>query len=276
MAGSEPAIPPDVLVIFFEQLHGSAYLELIPRALVINTHREALPSLPVDRAPGAGLQGQQEAWWEIDVSCFLGLHAHEIPPNPYDGLRVFSAPVAGGSAAVADPGAVAAGVGHPVTAAADPEPSIPAEPFDPAVEEHSSVEVGTDLAGQIQMPASGGSTVQLWLWCMPVPSGLSLFGVHSRGRFRPQTSTAPPSPQGGEGITHLGEADGLLVHLHQGPGITAPGIESIRSATGATGLRGTGCRPGPEGWRAPETSTEVHTKTVCGGGLRLGFECLST
>ena len=37
-----------------------------------------------------------------------------------------------------------------------------------------------------------------------------------------------------------------------------------------------GWRPGPAGWRAPETSTEIQSKTVCGGGLKLGSEALST
>ena len=135
---------------------------------------------------------------------------------------MFSAQVAGGAAAVAAPGADAAGVSHPMTAGPGPEPSIPAEPFDSAVEEQSSAEVGTDPADQIQMPASGASTVQLWFCCWPVPSDLSQSGVHGLGSLRPQTATAPPPPQDGEEITHLGEADGLLVHLYQGPDITDP------------------------------------------------------
>ena len=226
----DPGVPP-------QPLPGSADLQLVVRSRVIYPHLESqvgdrfrpgghaeglvgqdqltegLPSLPVERAPGAGLQGQQEGWWEIDVSCFLGLHAHEIPPNPYDGLRVFSAPVAVGSAAVADPGAVAAVVGHPVTAAAGPEPSIRADPFAPAVGKQLPSGFGADRADQIQMPASGGSTVQLGLCCWPAPTCLSLSGVHGRGRFRPQASPAPPPPQEGKRITHLGEADSLLVHI---------------------------------------------------------------
>ena len=57
----------------------------------------AIPSLPVDRAPRAGLQGQQEGRWGIDVSRFLELQAHEIPPDPDGGLQELSVPaVAGG------------------------------------------------------------------------------------------------------------------------------------------------------------------------------------
>jgi hypothetical protein len=78
-----------------------------------------------------------------------------------------------------------------VTAAAGPEPSIQAVSFAPAVGEHSSAGLGAVRADQIQMPASGGPTVQLGLCCWPVPSGLSLSGVHGCGRFSPWKSTVP-------------------------------------------------------------------------------------
>ena len=129
---------------------------------------------------------------------------------------------AGRAAASAAPGPVAAFVGHPVTGAASPGPTRWPGGLAPAVGKQLPAGFGADGADQIQMPASGGSTVQLGLCCWPVLPGLSLSGVHGRGRFRPQTSPAPPPPKEGEGSSHLGEADGLLVHLHQGPDITDP------------------------------------------------------
>lgn len=132
---------------------------------------------------------------------------------------MFSAPVTGGSAAVPAPREVAAGVGHPVTKAAGPEPSIQADPFTPAMGEKFSAGFGTAWADQIQMPASGSPTVQREICCWPVCPSLSLSGVHSRGRFRPQASSTSPPPEKRERLPHLGEADGLLVYLHQGPDI---------------------------------------------------------
>ena len=55
-----------------------------------------------------------------------------------------------GSAAAAASGAVAAGVGHPVIAAAAPEPSIQTDPFGPAEGKQSSEGFGIDPADQIQ------------------------------------------------------------------------------------------------------------------------------
>ena len=227
--------------VLLQQLLGSTDLQPVVRGLGIHPHLESqavdgfrpgghaeglvaqaelaegLPSLPVKGGPG-GLTGQEQA---REVELLWG-HPHEIPPDLQGGLRVLPAPVAGRSAAVAAPGPVAAGVGHSVTAAAGPEPSIRVDPFAPAVGKQLPAGFGADRADQIQMPASGGSTVQLGLCRWPVLSGLSLSGVHSRGGFRPQASPAPPPPKEGKRITHLGEADGLLVHLHQGPDITDP------------------------------------------------------
>ena len=58
---------------------------------------------------------------------------------------------------------LAAGVGHPVIEAAGPDPSIPVDPFAPAVGEKSSAGLGAYRDDQIKIPASGGSTVQLRL-----------------------------------------------------------------------------------------------------------------
>ena len=227
--------------VLLQQLLGSTDLQPVVRGLGIRPHLESqavdvvrpgghaeglvgqaeltegFPSLPVKGGSG-GLPGQKQAR-EVEI---LRGHPHEIPPDLQGGLLVLSVAGAGRAAASAAPRPVAAFVGHPVAGAASPGPTGWPGGLAPARGEKSSAGSGAERADQIQMPASGGSTVQLGLCCGPPLPGLSLSGVHGRGRFRPQTSTAPPPPQEGKGITHLGEADGLLVHLHQGPDITDP------------------------------------------------------
>ena len=85
---------------------------------------------------------------------------------------------AGRAAASAASGPVAAFVGHPVTGAAAPGPTGWPGGLAPARREQSSAGSGAERADQIQMPASGGSTVQLGLCCGPPLPGLSLSGVH--------------------------------------------------------------------------------------------------
>jgi hypothetical protein len=69
-----------------------------------------------------------------------------------------------------------------------------------------------------------------------------------------QTATAPPPPKEGKGIPPLGEADGLLVHLHQGPDIPTPnGEHLLRHRPPGFPERGLG----QAGWRDPETSSDV-------------------
>lgn len=234
-----PAALPGGPGFLFQQLPGSADLQLVVRSRVLHPHlkgqavdglrpgghaeglvgqaqlTEGLPSLPVEGG-AVGLPGQKQ----VREVKLLWSHPHEIPADLQGGLLVLPIAVTGRTVASAAPGPVAALVCHPVAAAAGPGSALRADPFAPAGGKQLPAGFGTDRTDQIQMPASGGSTVQPGLCCGPLLSGLSLSGVHGRGRFRTQTATAPPPPKEGEGIPHLGEADGLLVHLHQGPNVT--------------------------------------------------------
>ena len=72
--------------------------------------------------------------------------------------------------------------------------------------------------------------------------------------------------KGGKGNPPLGEADGLLVHLHQGPDIPTPdGEHLLRHRPPGLPERGLG----QAGWRDPEASTEIHRWTFWERPLRL-------
>lgn len=86
-----------------------------------------------------------------------------------------------------------------MTAAAGPGPSTRADPFAPAGGKQLPAGFGADRADQIQMPASGGSTVQLGLCCWPVLPGFSLSSVHGRSRFRHPDSHRSATSKGGKG-----------------------------------------------------------------------------
>ena len=133
-----------------------------------------------------------------------------------------------------------AGVGHPVTAAAGPEPSTPADHFAPAAGEQSSARLGAVRADQIEMPASGGPTVQLGLCCWPVPRDCPCLA------FMAAAASGPRHPP----LRHLHRRERespiwgrwRVCWFTSTRGRTSQTrMESIRSATGLRGFRGEAC-----------------------------------
>jgi hypothetical protein len=141
-----------------------------------------------------------------------------------------------------------------VTAAAGPGPSTRADPFAPAGGKQLPAGFGADREDQIQMPASGGSTVQLWLCCWPVLPGFSLSSVHGRSRFRHPDSHRSATSKGGKGNPPSGGGGRSAGSPPPGTGHPDPGWRASAPppASGAfwEGIE----RPG---WRDPEASSDV-------------------
>ena len=130
------------------------------------------------------------------------------------------------------------GVGHPVKAAAGPEPSIPADPFALAVGEQSLAGSSTDRADQIQMPACGelhGPALALLLAC---PLGhISVWRSWLRPLQAPGIHRAA-TPKGGRGDPPYGGGGRSAGSPPPGAGRFQSGwAGSIRSATGLRGFR---------------------------------------
>lgn len=169
-----------------------------------------------------GLPGQKQV---REVELLRG-HLHEIPSDHQGGLLVLPVSVAGRSAAIAAPWPVAALVGHPVTAEAGPEPSIRADPL--------SAQRGSAAAGLFSLDVS--------VW-RSGPRPLQAPGIRRSATSRGGRGN-PPS---GEGGGSAGSPPPRGRHPGSGWRASAPPLASAAFAG----------RPGPAGWRDPETSTEI-------------------
>lgn len=163
--------------------------------------------------------------------------------------------VIGRAVASAASGPVAALVGNPLTAAASPEPSIRADPFAPAV----SKQLPAGVWSRPGRPAPDASL----RW----PHGPAGALLVASPPWLSLVWRSVPRPLQAPGIHCYASSKGGRVDLISGGGGRPPGSPPLgaghprpqwRASPPPPAAWASGGRPGPSGWRNPETSTEIH------------------